>query len=218
MRTVRFFGLAAAAMLAIGTSAAPASVITTAGTITGLEGDRTHDWTENPGTPPTFFVFEDAASPDGVGTDNILHVVLDLGSTKDVETINYVNRIRGGGNWGLNAKSLNILVSSDESGGGFDPNQLSSFTNTVYSGDFSPASMADGATQSAQLTSPTSRRYFLLDFTASYVGTINGVVADDRAVVQLSDIQVSLVPEPATGALLLMVGLGALFHRRQSNV
>lgn len=195
---------ACVAVLGFVCATASASIVTTAGTVTGLEGDTAVD-------SETVFQFIDAASPDGVESDGVLHMLLDLGSVQNIDQIVYVNRLINVDPWPLNAAVLDIKVAADESLLAATPTSASDFTETVFSGAFTVASQAPQADQVADIVD-TTRRYFLIDFSASYVGSINGVSNDDRDRVQLDDLRVVTVPEPASlvlvfsGAACLLVG------------
>ena len=81
-----------ASMCALLAGSALASVPVTAGTATGIGGDFILDSSDNPGVQPYLYQFVDAASPSGVGSDNRVHIVLDLGSVQKVDKLFNINR------------------------------------------------------------------------------------------------------------------------------
>ena len=188
------------------TFSASASQTVTAGTLTAIGSDIDYDAS---GTY-TLYVLKDAASPSGTGTDNRIHVVLDIGSIKDVDKIEYINRIIANANWPLNATTLDIFVADDESAAGFDPGQVSSFTTTVYSGAFNPNLVGSGQMRTADIMASWKRQYFLLDFTANGYGLINGVSSNQTDQVQLNDIRIVEVtvqtPLTVTAGTLTAIG------------
>ena len=171
-----------------------ASLTVTAGTMTAIGGDTEIDASST----YTLYVFKDAASPSGAGTDNRIHAVLDIGTVKDVDKIEYINRIVTHANWPLNATTLDVFVAVDESVAGFDPSQVSSFATTVYSGAFNPNLVGSGQMRTADLTASWKRRYFLLDLTANGYGLIDGISANGTDQVHLSDIQIEIMPALGT--------------------
>jgi len=189
-----FAAIRVAAVCALATSYASA-VQVTAGTATGIGGDFIIDSSDNPGTPPYLYQFVDASSPTGEGTDNRIHIVLDLGTVQKVDKIFNINRLGTISPWYANAATVEVKV-ADEAAPGFDPTLVSSYVTSTYNGDFSPASANAGAAQAADLTGTYARRYFLIDYLANYQAgnNINGVLNDDRDRVQLSDLQVELNP------------------------
>jgi hypothetical protein len=186
--------LQAAVVSGFVTTSAMAQVPVTAGTAFGISGDFIIDSSDNPPAEPHLYQFIDNSWPmgSGEGSDHRIHIVLDVGSVKPVDQIINVNRLNTISPWYLNGATVEIKVADEASG--FDPNDLSLYTTTTYNGDFSPASAAPGAWQNADLDGVWARRYFLIDYTANYVGSINGVLNDDRQRVQLSDLQVQLDP------------------------
>jgi hypothetical protein len=184
----------AAALSVFAVSSAMAAVPVTAGTAFGISGDFIVDASDNPPAEPHLYVFRDNSYPQGSGegSDHRIHIVLDVGSIQPVDKIIDVNRLGTISPWYLNGATVEIKVADEAPG--FDPNDLSLYTTSTYNGDFSPASATAGAWQTADLDGVWARRYFLIDYTANYFGTITGVINDDRASVQLSDLQVQLDP------------------------
>ncbi len=170
----------------------------TAGTVQGLSNDYVVD-------SSVVYQFLEYGGTSG---DHVIHILLDLNTAKSVDIITNINRLNTPTN--LAAKDVIIKVAPDESAGGFVSTSLSSYTQQVYSGQWLPITNAGSAERTADIVNST-KRYFLIDYTGNMSGPITGADSShDR--VQVADIKVTLVPEPATIGLLT---LGFGFLRRK---
>ncbi len=175
----------------LGTEAPSSAANVTAGTLTGIDGDYTF------GTAP--ITLYDASG------NNIVEMVLDLGSVTNVDAILFVNRLDTAAN--TSPKTANIFVAPDETAGGFNPSLASSFTVPVFSGLFTPSANTAGTVQQADIVNST-KRYFLIDFTANFwPGSISTNVVGNTDRVQISDVRIAIVPEVTTFSLIGMGGL-----------
>ena len=116
--------------------------------------------------------------------DCAIHALLDLGKVQLVDTIVHVNRTTAFTN--LAAKDAIIYVAADESDAGFDPNDVSCYTQEVWAGTWAPDNSEAGTGRVADIDN-VRRRYFLIDYTSNRQGLLTGETNYDR--VQLTDIE-----------------------------
>lgn len=212
----KVLSLSAAVGLWILAAPVHASVIVTAGSLSGV-GPGTYyvSGTDNHAdvaqlAAPGVIQLMDSTAYYGGETDGKIYAVLDLGSVQGVDKVVNLNRLNAPV---LPAHHIQILVAADESAGGFDPAIASSFTAEVFNGELTPVTAAAAASRSADIND-ISRRYLLL----VYTDNLDGPISTSNYQVQIGDLQVELIPEPTTSSLLLGVGGGclALSARRRS--
>lgn len=169
-----------------------ATVVVSAGTATGIA----NDWDA--------FLNGVIIFGEGDPTNNTIHVKLDLGVPKKVMTIVHVNRTNA--TTMLNPLAANIWVASDESSPTFNPNNPATYDIKVFDGFITPTNFTIGVARETSFGTGVywQRRYFLINYTSNFLGSIDGTANRDR--VHLGDIQIlEAVPEPSM-LLLLTVG------------
>ena len=140
----------------------------TGGRVMALAGDSIAEALSN-----TLYQFWDDDA-DGAST-----ILLDMQTSKNVSTVEIVNRLDGDSV--LNAVDVEIYT-ADESDPCFAPYDVTDYTQVVYTGQFLPASSYAGVTRSADFDAVT-KRYLLLKFTSTFRGPLavpyNHVQVDD---------------------------------------
>lgn len=192
-----------AAMVSLGCiPAAHATVVVAAGTATGIG----NDWDA--------FINGVIIFGEGAPTNNVIHVKLDLGMPLPVGKIININRTNA--TTMLNARAANIRVAADESLLTFNPNNPADYTITVFDGEFQPAVFTIGVAREADFGTGWYRRYFLINYTSNFVGSIDGTANRDR--VHLGGLEIVMVPEPS---MLLLLGAGGIliggWRRRRAD-
>lgn len=161
-----------------------ATVVVSAGTATGIA----NDWDA--------FLNGVIIFGEGDPTNNTIHVKLDLGVPKKVMTIVHVNRTNA--TTMLNPLAANIWVASDESSPTFNPNNPATYDIKVFDGFITPTNFTIGVARETSFGTGVywQRRYFLINYTSNFLGSIDGTANRDR--VHLGDIQIlEAVPEPS---------------------
>lgn len=190
--------LAAASIFAV--SAAHSAVTVTAGTLTGIGGtvvDR-----------PVATVVADYSNTQ---SDGKIHLLLDLGSIRNVDIINIVNRDVA---TDMSIKSLSVWIASDEGALGFDPFSLSSYTTNVFANqNLMPATNGANVIRPADVTD-FSRRYVLIELTSSF--QTSGApfwyqAGSNFGRAQFGDITITTtIPEPHMAGLVVFGGAIAM--------
>lgn len=192
IRTSRLLVVAVVASGLIWVVPTQATVVVSAGTATGIA----NDWDA--------FLNGVIIFGEGDPTNNTIHVKLDLGVPKKVMTIVHVNRTNA--TTMLNPLAANIWVASDESSPTFNPNNPATYDIKVFDGFITPTNFTIGVARETSFGTGVywQRRYFLINYTSNFLGSIDGTANRDR--VHLGDIQIlEAVPEPSM-LLLLTVG------------
>lgn len=192
IRTSRLLVVAVVASGLIWVVPTQATVVVSAGTATGIA----NDWDA--------FLNGVIIFGEGAPTNNTIHVKLDLGVPKKVMTIVHVNRTNA--TTMLNPLAANIWVASDESSPTFNPNNPATYDIKVFDGFITPTNFTIGVARETSFGTGVywQRRYFLINYTSNFLGSIDGTANRDR--VHLGDIQIlEAVPEPSM-LLLLTVG------------
>lgn len=201
IRTSRLLVVAVVASGLIWVVPTQATVVVSAGTATGIA----NDWDA--------FLNGVIIFGEGAPTNNTIHVKLDLGVPKKVMTIVHVNRTNA--TTMLNPLAANIWVASDESSPTFNPNNPATYDIKVFDGFITPTNFTIGVARETSFGTGVywQRRYFLINYTSNFLGSIDGTANRDR--VHLGDIQIlEAVPEPSMLLLLTMGGWLASRWRR----
>ncbi|MCS7047907.1 MAG: PEP-CTERM sorting domain-containing protein [Verrucomicrobiae bacterium] len=189
-RRLRVVAMVALGMVVV--APVSATVIVSAGSATGIA----NDWDA--------FINGVIIFGEGAPTNNTIHVKLDLGVPKKVNTIIHVNRTNA--TTLLNPFAANIWVAADESSLTFNPNNPATYSIKIFDGLITPTNFNIGVARQTGFGTGVywERRYFLINYTSNFLGSIDGTANRDR--VHLGDIQIlEVVPEPSA-LLLLAVG------------
>jgi len=179
------------AMLSVSASAMLHEVPVTAGTLAGIGNDAT--------TP--FDAYSWGYAGYDMGGDGDLDLLLDLGSVNNVDKILMQNRT----DTSSNGAFVNLVISvADEAAPGFTPTDISFYSTVVFNSYATPPAADAGLWREADITN-SAKRYFQIRILDTWWGAPSPTF--------IGDVDVQLVPEPATMSMLVLGGLLALKRR-----